>query len=106
MRITTVIGGLSGGGAERVCINLANAWAVRAHRVTILTMAKNVIAPAYAVDPRVELRDLGWPRHANSQELNAPSIAPVVRGLRQIGCPELIGQITLIALFRNAILAT
>ena len=106
MRITTVIGGLGGGGAERVCVNLANAWADRGHHVTILTMAKNVVAPAYAINARVDLRDLGWPRHANSEELNAASIAPVLRGLRQAGCPELIGQITLIALFRHLIHAS
>jgi glycosyltransferase involved in cell wall biosynthesis len=105
MRITTVIGGLAGGGAERVCVNLANAWVARGHQVTLLTLAKNLVAPAYAVDPRVELRDLGWPRRARAEELNATVLAPVMRGLREAGCPELIAQITLIALLRYAILA-
>jgi hypothetical protein len=62
MRITTVIGGLTGGGADRVCANLANAWMVRGRHVTILTVAPNSRAPAYSIDPRVELRDLGSPR--------------------------------------------
>jgi GalNAc-alpha-(1->4)-GalNAc-alpha-(1->3)-diNAcBac-PP-undecaprenol alpha-1,4-N-acetyl-D-galactosaminyltransferase len=106
MNITTVIGGLLGGGAERVCINLANAWVARGHRVTILTVSQNLTAPAYAIDPRVERRDVGWPRRAHSDELNAAAIAPVVRGLHQAGCPALINQIALIAMLRYAILAT
>ena len=106
MRITTVIGGLGGGGAERICVNLANAWAERGHLVTILTMDKPVVAPAYTIDSRVERRDLGWPRTANSEELNVSSITPIQRGLQQNDCSELIGQITLIALFRHAILST
>ncbi len=106
MRITMVIGGLTGGGAERVCVNLANAWVSRSHRVTILTVAQNSFAAAYAIDSQVERRDIGWPRFANSQELNAASIAPVLRGIEQAGCPELLEQITLIVMLRQAILAT
>lgn len=106
MRITVVIGGLMGGGAERICVNLANAWVSQGHHVTILTMAKTVVAPAYAINSQVEQRNLGWPRFANSQELTPAAIAPVLRGLQQDGCPELLEQITLIVLFRHAILAT
>lgn len=106
MRITTVIGGLTGGGAERVCVNLANAWVARDQHVTILTMAKNLKAPAYAIDPQVERRDIGWPRFAHSEELNTVAIAPVLRGLQRAGCPELIEQIAIIAMLRYAILAT
>lgn len=39
MRITIFIGGLSGGGAERVCCNLANYLSDRNHDVTMLTMS-------------------------------------------------------------------
>lgn len=106
MRITTVIGGLTGGGAERVCVNLANAWVASGQRVTILTIAHPTIASAYAIDPRVERRDIGWPRPAHTDELNAAAIAPVVRGITRAGCQELIEDITLIALLRYAILAT
>src|SRR5262245_9259653 len=106
MRITTVIGGLTGGGAERVCVNLANAWVARGRGVTILTVAQNSMASAYAIDPRVERRDVGWPRYARSDELNAVSIAPVLRGLRRAGCTEMIEQIALVAMIRHAILAT
>lgn len=106
MRITTVIGGLTGGGAERVCVNLANAWAASGQRVTILTVAQHSLASAYALDPRVERRDIGWPRPAHTDELNAMAIAPVVRGITRAGCQELIEEITLIAMLRYAILAT
>jgi GalNAc-alpha-(1->4)-GalNAc-alpha-(1->3)-diNAcBac-PP-undecaprenol alpha-1,4-N-acetyl-D-galactosaminyltransferase len=106
MRITTIIGGLGGGGAERVCVNLANAWAARGRRVTILTVARRSAAPAYAVDPRVELRALGWPRAARGEELNADAVAPVVRGLHGAGCLELVEEIRLIAMLRHAVLTT
>lgn len=106
MRITIVIGGLTGGGAERVAVNLANAWVECGGRITILTVAQNSLAPAYRIDPRVERRDVGWPRRPNSKELNAVVTAPVVRGLERAGCPELVQEISLIAMLRCAILAT
>jgi glycosyltransferase involved in cell wall biosynthesis len=106
MRITMVIGGLGGGGAERVCVNLANAWVEHGWQVTILTVSQNSVAPAYAVDPRVTRRDIGWPRVATNQELNTASIAPVLRGLCEAGCVEqLTQQIMLLTLLRHAILA-
>jgi glycosyltransferase involved in cell wall biosynthesis len=106
MRITIVVAGLLGGGAERVCVNLANAWVARGRHVTILTVSQNSAAPAYDIDPRVERRDIGWPRGAHSKELNARAIAPVLRGLERAGCNELISQVALLAMFRYAILAT
>src|SRR5436190_20826834 len=98
MRITIVIGGLSGGGAERVCVNLANAWIVRGWAVTILTVSQNSASPAYTIDQRVQRRDLGWPRWPNSEELNATSIAPVLRGLDRAGCLELTAELPLMAM--------
>jgi glycosyltransferase involved in cell wall biosynthesis len=106
MRITIVIAGLGGGGAERVCVNLANAWVERGYKPTILTISQNSRPPAYAIDARVELRDVGWPRWARSYELNAEAIAPILRGLQAAGCPELIHDIKMLALLRHAILAT
>ena len=106
MRITLVIGGLGGGGAERVCVNLANLWVERGHHVTILTVAQNSTTPAYALDPRVQRRDIGWPRTARKAELNSAAIAPILRGLQQAGCSQQLTQyITLFALLRYAILA-
>lgn len=106
MRITLVIGGIGGGGAERVCVNLANAWVESGHRVTLLTVSQNHNPPAYALDSRVQRRDIGWPRHARNEELNSAAIAPILEGLQQAGCAQQLTQyITLFALLRYAILA-
>ena len=106
MRITTVIAGLGGGGAERVCVNLANAWAARAWDVTILTLSQGLAAPAYAIDRCVQRRDIGWRRGADPKELNARSLAPMLRGLQGIACFEIIWDMPLLAMLRYAILAT
>ena len=101
-----MIAGLAGGGAERVCINLANAWATRGRHVTILTISQNSRPPAYAVGPLVALRDIGWPRQAHSNELNETAVAPVRRLLQEAICPQLIPDITIIAMLRHAIMMT
>ena len=106
MRIVLVIAGLGGGGAERVCVNLANAWVARGYQPTILTISQHSRPSSYAIDARVECRDIGWRRWARSYELNAEAIAPILRGLQAARCPELIHEITLLALLRHAILAT
>jgi glycosyltransferase involved in cell wall biosynthesis len=106
MRLTIVIAGLGGGGAERVCVNLANAWLARGHEPTILTISQNSRPPAYAIDPGVTLRDIGWPRHARSYELNAETVAAIQRGLYSAGCGELVHDITMLSLLRYAILST
>lgn len=105
MRVTTIISGLGGGGAERVCVNLANAWAARGHHVTILTVARGT-ASVYAIDPRVVRRVVGWPRERRAEELSPDLIAPVMRGLYHAGCLEMTGQHALIVMLRHAILAT
>lgn len=103
MRITLVIGGLGGGGAERVCINLANCWIERGHHVTILTVY-HTAPPAYAIDSRVQRRSLDWPRLPRSEELNA--ITPIQHGLQQAGCEQqLTKDLTYFAVLRHRILA-
>jgi GalNAc-alpha-(1->4)-GalNAc-alpha-(1->3)-diNAcBac-PP-undecaprenol alpha-1,4-N-acetyl-D-galactosaminyltransferase len=104
MRITLVIAGLGGGGAERVCVNLANAWAARGKQTTILTISQNKRTPAYAIDPQVELRDLGWPRPSRSDESNDTATAPILRLLQTARCPQLIPELTILAMLRHAIL--
>jgi glycosyltransferase involved in cell wall biosynthesis len=106
MRITLVIAGLGGGGAERVAVNLANAWAKRGYEPTILTISQNSQAPAYEVDAAVELRDLGWPRSAREYELNPTAAAPILRAFRANDYTELIPDLTMLALLRFAILST
>ena len=104
MRITLVIGGLGGGGAERVCVNLANCWVERGHQVTILTIFRSP-TPAYAIDSRVQRRSVDWPRLPRDQELNATANASIMRGLQQAGVRQLTEDITLFALMRHRILA-
>ncbi|MBC8031783.1 MAG: glycosyltransferase [Pyrinomonadaceae bacterium] len=106
MRITLVIGTLNGGGAERVCVNLANAWVKRGWQVTILTTSQGSRPPAYSVDPQVKHHDIGKPRLPRAVEVNRDSIAPVVRGLIRDGCISLTRQLGLIAMLRYGILKT
>jgi glycosyltransferase involved in cell wall biosynthesis len=105
MRITNVIEGLAGGGAERVCVNLANAWAASGRDVTLLTLSQKTIAPAYAIDSRVRRRDIGR-TGAYPNELNVDSITPMLRGLHGIACLEIIREMPLLARLRYAILAS
>lgn len=102
MRITIVIGGLGGGGAERVCVNLANAWAAAGRTVTLLTITQKTMDSIYALDSRVGRRDLGWPRETRTDE----DTAPVLIGLRQEECLELAGELPLMAALRMAIIET
>ena len=104
MRITHVIEDLGGGGAERVCVNLANAWATRGWDVMILTLSE--LPPSYAVDSRVRRRAIGWPRKADPKELNAASLAPMLRGLNGVACLDIIWEMPLLAMLRYAIIAT
>lgn len=52
MKITFFIGGLSGGGAERVTCNLASFLAVRGHEIEVLTMSDD--KPSYTIDSKVQ----------------------------------------------------
>lgn len=102
MRITLVIGGLGGGGAERVCINLANCWVERGHRVTILTVFQTA-PPVYPIDSRVQRRGVDWPRLPRPEEMNTHAI---MRGLQQAGCAQqLTPDIAFFAVLRQRILA-
>jgi glycosyltransferase involved in cell wall biosynthesis len=100
-RITQVIGGLGGGGAERVCVNLANAWAGRGRAVTVVTKAEET--SAYALDARVDRRAFGRSR---AEALRAESVAAVLRTLGDVGCSYLHDNAAIISLIRDAILAT
>src|SRR6201991_5211017 len=106
MRITIVIAGLGGGGAERVAVNLANAWSIRDYRPTLLTISQKTIPPAYNIDDGVELRDLGWPRRTHEYELNAMTVAPIVRGIYANDSRVLMTDLPMPAALQTAILKT
>lgn len=106
MRITLVIGGLGGGGAERICVNLANCWVERGHEVTLLTIYRPATVPPYGIDPRVQRRSVDWPRLPRHEELNAVAVEPIMRGMQQAGCARQLAQhLTFFALLRARILA-
>lgn len=104
MRITIVIAGLEGGGAERVAVNLANAWSNRGYTPTLLTISQNGRSPAYTIDDGVEVRDVGWPRRPRDYELNARAAAPILRGLHANDSKVLMIDIAMLAALRFAIL--
>jgi len=106
MRITLVIAGLGGGGAERSTINLANAWTNRGYKPTILTISQHARPPAYAIDAGVDRVDIGWRRPAREDELNPTVMDSILRGLQSNACNELVSEMTLLALLRFAILGT
>jgi len=106
MRITIVIAGLGGGGAERVAVNLANAWAISGHTPTLLTISQNSRPSAYAIGDNVALRDVGWPRRAREYELNGRVAAPILRGFYANDSNILMPDITMLALLRFAILTS
>jgi GalNAc-alpha-(1->4)-GalNAc-alpha-(1->3)-diNAcBac-PP-undecaprenol alpha-1,4-N-acetyl-D-galactosaminyltransferase len=95
-RITQVIGGLGGGGAERVCVNLANAWAGGGRAVTVVTKSEE--ASIFPLDARVQRRAFGRAR--------ADSIATVLRTLDDVGCSDLLDNAAAISLMRDTIVAT
>ncbi len=101
-RITIVIAGLGGGGAERVCVNLANAWAADGRATTLLTISQKATPAAYAVDRRVERRDVGWPRAPRAGE----EWPPILASLERTGCPELAGELPKLSAIRAAVAAT
>jgi len=57
MRLTLIIASLGYGGAERTASVLANAWAERGAKVTLITLARDDV-PAYPLHPAIFLRQL------------------------------------------------
>jgi GalNAc-alpha-(1->4)-GalNAc-alpha-(1->3)-diNAcBac-PP-undecaprenol alpha-1,4-N-acetyl-D-galactosaminyltransferase len=59
MKVTLVIYGLSGGGAERVMSILANYWVAQGWEVTLMMLVDSTQSCFYALDPRIQLKSLG-----------------------------------------------
>jgi GalNAc-alpha-(1->4)-GalNAc-alpha-(1->3)-diNAcBac-PP-undecaprenol alpha-1,4-N-acetyl-D-galactosaminyltransferase len=102
MRITHVIGGMDGGGAQRVVANLANAWVGAGREVTVVTNSPD--PSTFALDPRVMQRTVPCPRPPSARDLRPGSLRTVVRGLTQAGCFHLASQAAAIAFLRDTVL--
>ena len=59
MKVTLVIHGLSGGGAERVMSIVANYWVSQGWDVTLILLAPPSKPPFYPLDDRIKLKPLG-----------------------------------------------
>ena len=108
MRITLVIGTLSGGGAERVVTTMANHWVQRRRQVTILTTHFAGESACYGLDPNVTHLDLSTPRFDTlPTDLNV--VAPLVRLIAACSPSEnavLRSKVTHLLKLRGAILFT
>jgi GalNAc-alpha-(1->4)-GalNAc-alpha-(1->3)-diNAcBac-PP-undecaprenol alpha-1,4-N-acetyl-D-galactosaminyltransferase len=58
MKVTLVIYGLTGGGAERVMSIVANYWVSKGWDVTLLLLVPPTTQPFYPLDPRIQLKSL------------------------------------------------
>ncbi len=59
MKVTLIIHGLSGGGAERVMSIVANYWVRQGWDVTLIMLAASTKPSFYQLDPRIKLKSLG-----------------------------------------------
>ena len=108
MTITLVTSTLGGGGAERVAATMANHWAEKDRKVTILTTFSGNPSSNYALHPRVTHLQPGSPPFNNpivdSQE--SASLLDLINSCSQPEREALIPQATRILKLRRAILAT
>jgi glycosyltransferase involved in cell wall biosynthesis len=66
MQLTLVISSLQGGGAERVMTNMANYWAAKQWKITLLTFDDGAIPPFYKLDRGVRHLPLAVARQSEN----------------------------------------
>jgi glycosyltransferase involved in cell wall biosynthesis len=108
VKVTIVVSTLTAGGAERAAVNMANHWAARGWRPTILTTSQQGRPLAYALAPGVEWRDLGWHREPTDEELDPAAIEAILSGLdvHDPNCDPLFGDLPLLLMLRRGIAET
>lgn len=98
--------GLACGGVERVISLMANYWAAKSWRITILTLDHGDTLPFFTLHPTITHRDLGiFKRGAMSEEFFAPLVdqakSPALHKID--GLPTLIESFQHILMLRRAI---
>jgi GalNAc-alpha-(1->4)-GalNAc-alpha-(1->3)-diNAcBac-PP-undecaprenol alpha-1,4-N-acetyl-D-galactosaminyltransferase len=66
MKVTLVIYGLGGGGAERVMSILANYWVAQGWEVTLMMLVDATQPCFYTLDPRIQLKSLGLAKNSTN----------------------------------------
>ena len=82
MKLTLVVARLSAGGAERVMTRMANHWAERGWRVTLLTFDDGAEPPFFELHPAVRHRPLGIAVRGHSVRTVARQLAVLRRSIR------------------------
>ena len=83
MKVTLVIYGLGGGGAERVMSILANYWACQGWDITLMMLVDPTKVSFYKLDPRIKLKSLGIATNSTSLLVATASTWQRVRRLRR-----------------------
>jgi len=108
VKVTLVVSTLNAGGMERAVVNMANAWVARGWRPTILTTSQRDRPVAFAVDPRVVHRDIGWRRDPADDEMDHASLNAIF-GVLDLSDPPydlMLADIVLLVMLRRAIQLT
>ena len=66
---------------ERVAVNMANHWAERGWKPTLLTTSHGGRQVAYDLHPEARHRDIGWPREIRNDELDPASMRAVMKAV-------------------------
>jgi glycosyltransferase involved in cell wall biosynthesis len=108
MRVTIVVGSLRAGGQERVAANMANHWAAKGWRPSIVTIYQREREIAFDLHPNVTVRDVGWFRAPRDHELDAETMSAVARAMNLSRDSEetLLADVVLVALLRRTIIET
>jgi GalNAc-alpha-(1->4)-GalNAc-alpha-(1->3)-diNAcBac-PP-undecaprenol alpha-1,4-N-acetyl-D-galactosaminyltransferase len=100
MKVTLVIYGLGGGGAERVMSILANYWVEQQWDITLIMLVGSTDPSFYSLDARIKLKSLGLAEKSTNRLTALRNVVRRVKTLRQ----EIIAsQPDVVISFMNAV---